>query len=50
MDIVIYIYNGITMLDAIGPYEILKNLKDANVKFVAKQKGEIIADSEFVHL
>lgn len=31
MDIVIYVYNGITMLDAIGPYEVLKELEDANV-------------------
>lgn len=50
MEIVIYIYNGITMLDAIGPYEVLKNLKDVTIKFVAKQKGEITADSAFVQL
>lgn len=39
-----------TMLDAIGPYEILRNLKDVNITFVAKRKGEIIADSQLVHL
>lgn len=39
-----------TMLDAIGPYEILRNLKDVNIRFVAKKKGEITADSQFVHL
>lgn len=50
MEIVIYIYNGMTMLDAIGPYEILRNLKGVNIKFVAKKKGEITADSQFVHL
>lgn len=50
MEIVIYIYNGMTMLDAIGPYEILRNLRDVNIKFVAKKKGEITADSQFVHL
>lgn len=50
MEIVIYIYDGMTMLDAIGPYEILRNLKDVNIKFVAKRKGEITADSQFVHL
>jgi transcriptional regulator GlxA family with amidase domain len=50
MEIVIYIYNGITMLDAIGPYEVLKNLNNATVKFVAKEKGEITADSELVSL
>lgn len=38
------------MLDAIGPYEILKNLKDTNIKFVAKEKGEITSDSGMVHL
>lgn len=50
MNIVIYIYNGMTMLDAIGPYEVLRNLKKANIKFVAKKKGKIISDSKFVHL
>ena len=39
-----------TMLDAIGPYEILRNLRNVNIKFVAKNKGEITADSHFVHL
>lgn len=39
-----------TMLDAIGPYEILRNLEDVNIKFVAKKKGEIVADSDMVQL
>ncbi len=50
MEIVIYIYNGMTMLDAIGPYEVLRNIKGANIKFVAKKKGEIVADSQFIHI
>ncbi|MEO1626827.1 MAG: DJ-1/PfpI family protein [Bacteroidota bacterium] len=50
MDIIIYIYNGMTMLDAIGPYEVLRNVAGVNIKFVSKQKGEITADSHFVHL
>lgn len=50
LEIVIYIYHGMTMLDAIGPYEILRNIGGVNIKFVAKQKGEITADSQFVHL
>ncbi len=45
MKIVIYVYNGITMLDAFGPYEVLRNMKDAEVTFVAKKKGEIKSDS-----
>ena len=39
-----------TMLDAIGPYEVLRNIKGANIKFVSKTKGEITADSQFIHL
>ena len=50
MEIVIYIYNGMTMLDAIGPYEVLRNIKGAQIKFVSKQKGEITADSQAIHL
>jgi len=50
MKIVIYIYNGVTMLDAIGPYEVLRNMRFAEIYFVAESKGEIKADSNFVHL
>lgn len=50
MDIVIYIYNGLTALDAIGPYEVLSRLPDANVKFVAKQRGVIVSDTHFLKL
>jgi putative intracellular protease/amidase len=39
MEIVIYIYNGITALDAIGPYEVLSRMPNANVKFVGETKG-----------
>jgi putative intracellular protease/amidase len=50
MRIVIYIYNGMTMLDAIGPYEVLKNIQDAEVLFVAESKGEVNADSNFISI
>ncbi|WP_026947107.1 DJ-1/PfpI family protein [Algoriphagus marincola] len=50
MKIVIYIYDGLTMLDAIGPYEVLRNIDLAEVIFVAEKKGKITADSKFVHL
>lgn len=50
MEIVIYIYNGMTMLDAIGPYEVLRNISGVNITFVAKKKGEITADSQLLHL
>jgi putative intracellular protease/amidase len=50
MDIVIYIYNGLTALDAVGPYEVLSRLPEANVKFVAKEKGVIVTDTHFLKL
>ena len=50
MDVVIYIYNGLTALDAIGPYEILSRLPNANVKFVALEKGIIVTDTHFLKL
>lgn len=48
MEIVIYIYNGITMLDAIGPYEVFRKVNGLNIKFVSKTKGAIEADSHLV--
>lgn len=50
MKIAFYIYNGMTMLDAIGPYEVLRSIRNAEVFFVAQKKGEIKVDSGFVHL
>ena len=50
MKIIIYLYNGITMLDAIGPYEVLRNMKNAEVLFVGEKKGEIKADSGFIEI
>ncbi len=50
MKIAILIYNGITVLDAIGPYEVLTQLPKAEVFLVAKKKGEITSDTGFVHL
>jgi putative intracellular protease/amidase len=43
--IVIYLYDGVTALDAIGPYEVLRFLPSAEVKFVAKEKGVVQTDS-----
>ncbi len=48
MKIAILIYNGITALDAIGPYEVLSNIDNAEVFFVAKKKGEIKSDTGFL--
>jgi transcriptional regulator GlxA family with amidase domain len=40
----------LTVLDAVGPYEVLSRLPEANVKFVAKEKGLIISDTHFLKL
>jgi transcriptional regulator GlxA family with amidase domain len=38
-------YPGFTALDMIGPYEVLRNLPDAEVRFVWHEAGPITADS-----
>ena len=39
LEIAILLFDGTTHLDSVGPYEVLHNLPDADVKFVAKQRG-----------
>ena len=39
MDIAIPIFDGLTALDAIGPYEVLSRLPDARVRFLAAEPG-----------
>ncbi|HET9152964.1 MAG TPA: DJ-1/PfpI family protein [Solirubrobacterales bacterium] len=41
----ILIFDGITALDAIGPYEVLRRPPGWEVEFVAKAQGEVRADS-----
>lgn len=43
--IAIVVYPGYTALDFIGPYEVLRNLPDADVRFVWHEPGPIVADS-----
>ena len=45
MQIAIMVYPGFTALDFIGPYEVLRNLPDAEVRFVWHEPGPITADS-----
>jgi transcriptional regulator GlxA family with amidase domain len=45
MQIAIVVYPGFTALDFIGPYEVLRNLPDAQVRFLWHQPGPIAADS-----
>jgi transcriptional regulator GlxA family with amidase domain len=41
----ILIFDGITALDAIGPYEVLRSVPGWEVEFVAKTTGEVRTDS-----
>ncbi|MBG9453777.1 4-methyl-5(B-hydroxyethyl)-thiazole monophosphate biosynthesis protein [Lysinibacillus sphaericus] len=51
MEIVIMLYDGVTVLDAFGPYEVLRIGECSKIKFVAKNKGLIQLDSKmgYVH-
>ncbi len=42
--IAIVLYPGLTALDALGPYEVLKFLPDAEIRFVAHEPGPITTD------
>jgi putative intracellular protease/amidase len=50
VDIVCLLFDGITALDIVGPYEVLQRLPEAEVKFVARNKGEIRTDNRFLAL
>jgi transcriptional regulator GlxA family with amidase domain len=50
MQIAIVLYPGITALDAIGPYEVLHLMPDAEVRFVGAEAGPIVADSGVLFL
>lgn len=45
MQIAVVLYPGFTALDFIGPYEILRSLPDAEMRFVWHETGPIAADS-----
>ena len=45
MQIAILIFDKLTALDAIGPYEVLRSVPGWEVRFVAPAKGEVRTDS-----
>jgi transcriptional regulator GlxA family with amidase domain len=45
VQIAIVLFDGFTALDAVGPYETLGRLPDAEVVFVAEETGPVRADS-----
>lgn len=50
MLILIYIYDGITALDAIGPYESLSRLPGVEIRFVGKRRGPVRTGDGFLGL
>lgn len=50
MDIVILLFDGVTALDAVGPYEVLSRLPGAKVRFVAAEAGPQRSDNGFLAL
>jgi transcriptional regulator GlxA family with amidase domain len=46
MEIAFLVYDGMTALDLIGPYEVLNGLPGAELRFVAKKPGALRVDSK----
>ncbi len=44
MQIAILLFDGMTALDAVGPYDVLKLLPGADVRLVAAAPGEVVTD------
>lgn len=45
MEIAILIFDRLTALDAIGPYEVLRSIPESKVRFVAKEPGAVRTDA-----
>jgi putative intracellular protease/amidase len=50
MKIAVLLYDDMTALDAIGPYEVLSRLPGAEVRFIAEQAGLVRTDTGFLGL
>ena len=50
MQIAIVLYDRLTALDAIGPYEVLSRLPDAELSFLAAERGPVRTDNGMLTL
>lgn len=50
MKVAVPIFEGVTALDAVGPYEVLQRLPEAEVVFVGHRTGEVRTDNGFLGL
>ena len=48
MEIAVAIFEQVTALDAVGPYEVLQRLPGAEVRFAGHRRGEIRTDNGFM--
>jgi len=44
LQITILLYQGVTALDAVGPWEVLSRIPGADVRFVAKEVGPVVVE------
>lgn len=50
MNIVFFVFDGITALDVVGPYEVLSRLPGARSTFVAPARGAVRTDNQILGL
>jgi len=50
MDITIFVFDDVTAMDAIGPYEALRRLPDARIRFAGISKGPISTGGQSLQL
>ncbi len=50
LSIAIPLFDEVTALDAVGPYEVLQRLPGATVTFIGAEKGEVRSDNGFLGL
>jgi len=50
MEIALLIYDGLAPLDAVGPYEVMRNVPGWTVRTVAKQRGPVRDESDTLGL
>ncbi|MBU8816503.1 DJ-1/PfpI family protein [Mycolicibacterium goodii] len=50
MQVAIALYRGFTALDAVGPYEVLRQMPHTNISFISNKAGPVLADSGVLSL
>lgn len=44
LQISILLYPGVTALDAVGPWEVLSRIPNAEIRFVGKEEGPVVTE------